>query len=106
LLFIPVPPPRLRRPDYQLLPGLGYYKLHTQAQIWNESRSICLSEGSHLLVLHSAKEFTAVKDIWEKNSNFTDTLHKNYIWVGLHKGTDGTFVTDSGKEFICEIKCL
>lgn len=56
--------------------------------------------------MNSVKEFTAVKSIWEKNRNFTDTHFKNYIHVGLRKGADGTFVSVSGKELVREIKCF
>ncbi|XP_068085523.1 uncharacterized protein [Anabrus simplex] len=35
----------LRRDDYELFPGTGYYKLHTKAQLWETAREICVSEG-------------------------------------------------------------
>jgi len=93
----PVPPQRSHGWGYDLVPNHGYYKLHTLAKNWNEARRICLSEGSHLLVLNSAEEFTAVKAVWDRNPDFTDTQFKGYIHVGLRKSKENTFVTDSGK---------
>ena len=87
-----VPPQQSHRCDYELVPNHGYYKLHTLAKSWDEARRICLSEGSHLLVLNSAEELIAVKSIWDRNPDFNDTQHKDYIHVGLRKNKENTFL--------------
>lgn len=102
----PVPPHGSHRSDYDLVPNHGYYKLHTLAKNWDEARSICLSEGSCLLVLNSAEEFTAVKAVWDRNPNFTDTHFKSYIHVGLRENKENTFITDSGKKVLYTLTCL
>lgn len=94
-----IAPQRPLRYDYNLLPGQGYYKLHTAAKTWDEAREICLTEDSHLLILNTAEEFAAVRTIWDKNPDFTGTDFKNYIHVGLRKAKEGIFVTDKGKKF-------
>jgi len=101
-----VPPQRSHRCDYDLVPNHGYYKLHTLAKTWDEARTICLSEGSRLLVLNSVEEFNAVKAIWDRNPDFTDTQHKEYIHVGLRKSKENTFVTDTGKKILYTLTYL
>ena len=96
----PVPPQRSHRRHYDLVQNHGHYKLHTVANTWDEARRICLSEGSHLLVLNSAEEFTAVKSVWDTNPDFTDTRHKDLMHVGQRIYKDNTFVTDSGKKVL------
>jgi hypothetical protein len=51
----------------------------------------------------SVEEFKAIKAIWDKNLNFTDTEFKNYIHVGLRKDKYGAFVTDGGKILLYEL---
>jgi hypothetical protein len=58
---------------------------------------ICLSEGSHLLVLNSVEEFAVIKGIWASNPDFTDAVYKEHIYVGLRETTENNFFTDSGK---------
>lgn len=105
-IYVSVPPQRPHRSDYDLVPNHGHYKLHTLAKTWDEARRICLSEGSRLLVLNSEEEFNAVKAVWNRNPDFTDTLHKDYIHVGLKKIKENTFVTDSGKKVVYTLTCL
>lgn len=85
--------------DYELISGLGYYKVQTAAETWDEARKICIREGTHLLILNSGAEMDAVKSIWKKHSNFTGTTWKNYIHVGAHdRFKEGDYVTILGKE--------
>jgi hypothetical protein len=101
-LYVSVPPaPPQQSPirHSDQVPDPSHYKLHTVAQTWDEARKICLSEGSHLLVLNSAEEFVVVRAIWDSNTDFTDTNYKNYIHVGLREITENNYATDSGKNF-------
>ncbi|KDR10086.1 Hemolymph lipopolysaccharide-binding protein [Zootermopsis nevadensis] len=91
----PGPPQRLRQ-DYQIIPGHGYYKLHTSGKTWNQAFWTCRDEGTHLVVLNSVEEVSVVKSIWEKTHNFSNIEYKEFIFLGLRRGTDGSFITYTG----------
>ena len=84
-------------PGYELVPGLGYYKMHTVAEKWDDARKICMQEGTHLLILNSGAEMDAVKSIWSKNLNISGSNFPDYIYVGVHdRFNEGDFITILG----------
>jgi hypothetical protein len=86
-------------PDYELVQGLGYYKLYTEAATWDEARETCIREGTHLLILNSGAEMDAVKSIWAERPNVSGSSWPNYIHVGVHdRFKEGQYVTILGKE--------
>jgi hypothetical protein len=100
-------PQTLRPSDYELVPGVGYYKLHLASKTWYEAVATCLAEGSHLLVLNSAAEADAANYIFTKHSGFITARYNNiFIHVGLRKGRDGRFFTNSGNKTVCKINFL
>jgi hypothetical protein len=83
--------------DYQLVPGLGYYKFHAVAEKWDDARKICTQEGTHLLILNSGTEMDAVKSIWSKQPNISGTIYPDYIFVGVHdRFNEGEYITILG----------
>ena len=83
-LYVSVPPQR--RPDYEHVPGLGYYKLHNVVSNFQDAYNVCLSEGTHLVILNSEAEFNAIRN---KNK---------YSWVGVND----IKVTGDFKTIFCE----
>ncbi|KAJ9581132.1 hypothetical protein L9F63_023691 [Diploptera punctata] len=43
-------------PFYEFVPGMGYYKLHTERKNWFEAKEICKTEGAHLAIVNSNQE--------------------------------------------------
>jgi hypothetical protein len=100
-------PQTLRPADYELVPGVGYYKLHLPFKTWDEAVTTCLAEGSHLLVLNSEAEADTANYIFTKHSGFIIAFENRiFIHLGLKKGTDGGFFTSSGNKIVCKINFL
>ena len=75
-------------PDYEAVPGLGYYKLYGKNEMrsWIEAEALCEFEGGHLVVIDSELEFQYVRNIAMNRSVHTH--------VGLHDQLkEGQFVT-------------
>ncbi|XP_069701697.1 hemolymph lipopolysaccharide-binding protein-like [Periplaneta americana] len=73
-------------PGYELVPSLGYYKLHTVGNTWHGALKICEEEGAHLLIVNSDEEALALKPLWDKNppANISGSVHNNWAWIGVH----------------------
>jgi hypothetical protein len=100
-------PQTLRPADYELVPGVGYYKLHVAYKTWDEAVKTCLAEGSHLLVLNSVAEADAANYMFTKHSDYITSNYKYFsIHLGLKKGTDGRFFTNTGNKIVCKINFL
>ncbi|XP_068082542.1 hemolymph lipopolysaccharide-binding protein [Anabrus simplex] len=84
----------IRRGDYELFPGIGYYKLHTKAELWEAAREICVREGAHLIVINSDAEANVVREYFSRKPTFSGSSDRNYVFAGFHdKYTEGDFVT-------------
>ncbi|XP_069701707.1 hemolymph lipopolysaccharide-binding protein-like [Periplaneta americana] len=75
---------RVPSPGYEVMAGLGYYKLHTTGKTWNEALQICEQEGAHLLILNSEEEANAVGSLWDRGSKFVDVVNDVYAHAGFH----------------------
>ncbi|XP_069701777.1 hemolymph lipopolysaccharide-binding protein-like [Periplaneta americana] len=72
---------------YELLSGLGYYKMHTEPTTWHEAFNICTQEGAYLLVVNSEFEANAMAPLWKKTT-------ENWAFSGFHdQYKDGEYVT-------------
>ncbi|XP_069680976.1 hemolymph lipopolysaccharide-binding protein-like [Periplaneta americana] len=83
-------------PGYELVPLLGYYKLHSSVNTWHGALKICEDEGAHLMVINSEAEVQALKPLWEKTppAKITGGSHNDWAWVGFHDlYKEGEFVT-------------
>ncbi|XP_069686149.1 hemolymph lipopolysaccharide-binding protein-like [Periplaneta americana] len=83
-------------PGYELVPGVGYYKLHTDVNTWNGAKNMCEEEGAHLVVVNSEKEALILKNLWDKNppAKITGGTHTDWAWIGFHDlYKEGEFVT-------------
>ncbi|XP_069675841.1 hemolymph lipopolysaccharide-binding protein-like [Periplaneta americana] len=79
-------------PSYEYVPGLGYYKLHKDAQTWYKASRTCDEENAYLLILNSEKEFLEIKKIWDTAPGIGVALH-----VGINDiDNEGQFVTVMG----------
>ncbi|XP_069701778.1 hemolymph lipopolysaccharide-binding protein-like [Periplaneta americana] len=82
--LVPKGPPSA---GYELLSGLGYYKMHTEPTTWHEALNICTQEGAHLLVVNSEFEANAMAPLWKNAS-------ENWAFSGFHdQYKDGEYVT-------------
>ncbi|XP_046399807.1 hemolymph lipopolysaccharide-binding protein-like [Ischnura elegans] len=62
-----VPPPMPH--DYELFPGIGYYKFHYGSKVtFQEASSICSGEGGHLAIINSLQESQVIKSIYARHS--------------------------------------
>ncbi|XP_069701703.1 hemolymph lipopolysaccharide-binding protein-like isoform X2 [Periplaneta americana] len=75
---------RVPSPGYDVMAGLGYYKLHTTGKTWNEALQICEQEGAHLLILNSEEEANVVGSLWDRGSKFVDVVNDVYAHIGFH----------------------
>ncbi|XP_068081752.1 hemolymph lipopolysaccharide-binding protein [Anabrus simplex] len=87
----------LRRGDYELFPGICYYKLHTTAQLWEAARESCEREGAHFIVINSDAEANVVKQYFSRKPTFSGSSNSGYVFAGFHdKYTEGDYVTVTG----------
>ncbi|KAJ9593001.1 hypothetical protein L9F63_015320 [Diploptera punctata] len=92
-------PPRSTLPnDYELVPGLGFYKLHTDLQSWHTARVICNKEGAHLAIINSYFEYSVMKMLFDRNPHITSEWTNPYAFVGVYDlPIPRTFVTIFGE---------
>ncbi|XP_069695674.1 hemolymph lipopolysaccharide-binding protein-like [Periplaneta americana] len=91
MVTITAPPQKPGR-DYELVPDVGYYKLHQQVTTWFDARKTCIKEGTHLVVINSETEAKALLNIMAVNN---DT---KVIFVGFNDiVTEGDYITVSGE---------
>ncbi|XP_068085132.1 hemolymph lipopolysaccharide-binding protein-like [Anabrus simplex] len=87
----------IRRTDYELFPGVGYYKLHTTAKLWDAARLSCIDEGADLIVLNSEAEANVVKQFFSRKPTFQGSDSSLYIHAGFNdRATEGKYVTITG----------
>jgi hypothetical protein len=85
--------------DYELVPGLGYYKFHTDIKTWDNARKVCENEGAHLAVINSLTEAKSLPSIWIRDI-FND-WRKDAAYIGIWDPEgNGEFVTIFSKYFL------
>nr|CAD7394737.1 unnamed protein product [Timema cristinae] len=95
--LVKAPPPRAG-PGYETVHGLGYYKLHTELNTWEEARRVCAEEGAHLAVINSKVEMDVILNIWSRHPKIMDSYLNSYAHVGFHDlYTEGNYLTVLGK---------
>ncbi|PSN53548.1 hypothetical protein C0J52_09175 [Blattella germanica] len=70
------------RPFYELIPGLGHYKLHTNSKNWHNAKLICETEGAHLAIINSEDEVAILKEFRRR----LPRLHSNYLDIIIYLG--------------------
>ncbi|XP_068084061.1 hemolymph lipopolysaccharide-binding protein-like [Anabrus simplex] len=84
--------------DYELFPGLGFYKLHTNVENWETARSICVREGAHLIVINSDAEVEVVNTIFTRKPKFAGATYSHHVFVGVHDYlTEGQYMAVTGE---------
>ncbi|CAG2057760.1 unnamed protein product, partial [Timema podura] len=87
-------PPSKAGPNYEFIPGMGYYKLHTTTKTWLEARNTCAEEGAHLAIINSEKELRALQGIFQLYPKIRDGWENNVAYIGFHDlFTEGQYVT-------------
>nr|BAA18916.1 lectin-related protein [Periplaneta americana] len=87
-------PPRSPSAGYELLPGLGYYKFHTDYKNWYDARKTCIQEGAHLAVINSETESKALLKLWLPHPKMFNDWRNDWAHIGFHDHyTEGQFVT-------------
>jgi hypothetical protein len=85
--------------DYELLPGHGYYKFHTDIKTWDKARTVCQKEGGHLAVINSLAEAKSLPSVWIRNI-FND-WRKDAAYIGIwDPNENGNFVTIYSKYLV------
>ena len=83
---------RVPSPGYELIAGMGYYKMHVANKTWHEAYHFCGLEDAHLLVLNSEEEALALKRLWVKHPGKPGGW--NWAYIGFHAFyKEGEFVT-------------
>ncbi|XP_069705068.1 hemolymph lipopolysaccharide-binding protein-like [Periplaneta americana] len=70
-------------PFYELIPNLGYYKLHNQPRKWFAARYICQKEGAHLGIINSQIEAHYVKEMWNRLPKLQNDWRKGFVFLGV-----------------------
>ncbi|XP_044743667.1 hemolymph lipopolysaccharide-binding protein-like [Chrysoperla carnea] len=81
--------------------GNSCYKFHTDPQIWNEARKICISEGGYLAILNTDQEaqyLAALLNGLYPESSLDDSIPDKYwTFIGFHAYFQkGEYVTIDG----------
>lgn len=94
----PGPPLGYHPPEYELFPGVGYYKFHTTPKTWDEARRICQQEGGYLVVINSEAESKVMQNFLDGARNIKGANHNDYAFVGFHdRFVEGEYLTVFGK---------
>ncbi|XP_046395842.1 hemolymph lipopolysaccharide-binding protein-like isoform X2 [Ischnura elegans] len=91
-----VAPPPLPS-DYELFPGVGYYKFHTAtAKSFEDASSKCTMEGGHLAIVNSEAEHQALQTMYARHPE--SELKQIWAFVGFHdRKKEGEYVTIFGQ---------
>ncbi|XP_067007063.2 hemolymph lipopolysaccharide-binding protein [Anabrus simplex] len=69
---------------YEMINGLGFYKLHTSPASWETARATCEQEGGHLIVVHTHGEAVVVQEMLARFSATPKSEADRYCLVGIH----------------------
>ncbi|KAK7871668.1 hypothetical protein R5R35_009035 [Gryllus longicercus] len=95
---IVVPEKRLPPPGYELVPGVGWYRLHLTPLTWDEARLACEAEAAHLAVINSQEEATALKKISDRYPKvIPDSKWSDEIFIGFCDPVEGQYITIFGE---------
>ncbi|XP_015513494.2 macrophage mannose receptor 1 [Neodiprion lecontei] len=102
---LPASPPCLlrgqsvtKRDDYTYTSGIGGYKVHTRAVLWNEARITCEEEGGHLAIFNSVAEANVVTQLYKKSPAITGSPLPQFAGIGFHDlYREGQYVTIHGQ---------
>nr|CAD7574781.1 unnamed protein product [Timema californicum] len=92
-----IAPPRRAGPGYEMFPGVGYYKFHTDPQVWEEARRTCAKEGGHLVIINSEEESKITQQLFARHPKINDVQYNDFAFIGFHDMyTEGSYVTIYG----------
>ncbi|PSN50524.1 hypothetical protein C0J52_14357 [Blattella germanica] len=73
---------------YELIPSIGYFKIHKYGPKWEEAKKKCEEEQAHLVVAKSAAQVLALLDFINRKGS------RGFYWVGFSdKDKEGHYVT-------------
>ncbi|XP_046385506.1 hemolymph lipopolysaccharide-binding protein-like [Ischnura elegans] len=92
--LLTAPPPKPS--DYELFPGIGFYKFHPERRNFSDSLKVCTDEGGHLAIINSIPEANVLKTLYARHSDAWRWAH-----IGFHdpreSGTRGNYETIFGE---------
>nr|CAD7425410.1 unnamed protein product [Timema monikensis] len=92
-------PPLRAGPGYEMVPGIGYYKFHTQAQLWEDARRTCAREGAHLAIINNEVEAKALQQIFARYPSAVGANNNDYAFIGVNDiNVEGQYVTIFGQD--------
>ncbi|XP_067005245.2 hemolymph lipopolysaccharide-binding protein [Anabrus simplex] len=82
-------------PDgYEVINGLGYYKMYTTPVTWDQARENCGLDGAHLIVINSEQEADVVRTLFARHPKIPGATREVYAHIGFHdRYTEGKYVT-------------
>nr|CAD7256807.1 unnamed protein product [Timema shepardi] len=91
-------PPPNANPDYELIPGLGYYSLHLTSKTWLKAKRTCAEQGAHLAIINSKRELMALQGIFQLHPKIREGWQNDLAYVGFHDlYSEGEYVTILGE---------
>ncbi|XP_067000980.2 hemolymph lipopolysaccharide-binding protein [Anabrus simplex] len=82
---------------YVGLPGVGYYKVHTEKMTWQRAKETCEEEGAHLMVIDSEVEAEIFRKLHEHHRDAIESTGWNNVQIGVYDpDNSGQFVTVLG----------
>jgi hypothetical protein len=80
---------------------VGYYKIHSELQTWQEARQICAQEGGHLAIINSEEESEVLRSIF---APVAAKVKGVWAYIGFHDlDNEGQYLTVFGKESLSKI---
>ncbi|XP_069694779.1 hemolymph lipopolysaccharide-binding protein-like [Periplaneta americana] len=85
-------------PEYELFPGVGYYKLYRTPKTWDEARVICEEEGAYLAIINSEEESDVFRFLFSAVTTTDGASSNDFVFLGFHdRFVQGQFLTIFGK---------
>nr|CAD7430558.1 unnamed protein product [Timema monikensis] len=81
-----IAPPRRAGPGYEMFPGVGYYKFHTDPQVWEDARRTCAKEGGHLVIINSEEESKITQQLFARHPKINDVQYNDFAFI-VHLAT-------------------
>ncbi|XP_046403563.1 hemolymph lipopolysaccharide-binding protein-like [Ischnura elegans] len=84
--------------DFELFPGIGYYKFHQEgAPNFDSANAACFKEGGHLIIINSKEESQVTHQLWSRYPHTANFKH-NFAYIGIHdRFKEGEFITIFGE---------
>nr|CAD7437557.1 unnamed protein product [Timema bartmani]CAD7453948.1 unnamed protein product [Timema tahoe] len=80
-----------------MFPGIGYYKFHTDPQVWEDARKTCAKEGGHLAIINSEEESKVTQQLFARHPKINNVQYSDFAFIGFHDMyNEGSYLTIYG----------